>query len=176
MLVAGLALMVLASAGCRQQMDDQPKIEALEAAGALPGNRAAQHPPAGTVPIGDPEAVRGPEWTMAAMQRGRERFEIFCTPCHGWTGRGDGPVVRRGFPSPPSFHSDRLRNAPVEHFAEVIRDGYGVMYSYADRVAPADRWAIAVYVRALQTSQHLDVSDHPELRRELAQGVDDGGR
>lgn len=91
--------------------------------------------------------------TMALLRRGQERFAIYCTPCHGMLGDGDGMVVRRGFPRPPSYHIERLREAPDRHIYEVIRDGYGVMYPFADRIEPADRWAIVAYVRALQKSQ-----------------------
>jgi mono/diheme cytochrome c family protein len=92
--------------------------------------------------------------TMALLQRGRERFDIYCALCHGQSGNGDGMIVRRGFPAPPSYHTDRLRNAPDSHFYQVISDGYGVMYPYADRIDPHDRWAIVAYIRALQLSQH----------------------
>jgi mono/diheme cytochrome c family protein len=90
----------------------------------------------------------------ALLERGRARFEIYCAPCHGVLGDGDGYIVRRGFPAPPSYHIERLREAPDSHFVDVISHGYGLMYPYADRVAPADRWAIVAYIRALQLSQH----------------------
>jgi mono/diheme cytochrome c family protein len=93
--------------------------------------------------------------TRALLQRGRQRYEIYCAACHGLDGRGDGMVVQRGFPAPPSYHSERLRQAPDSHFYNVITHGYGVMYPYADRVSPDDRWAIVAYVRALQLSQHV---------------------
>jgi mono/diheme cytochrome c family protein len=92
--------------------------------------------------------------SMALLQRGRERFDIYCAPCHGLSGDGDGMIVRRGFPAPPSYHTAHLRNAPDSHFYQVISHGYGVMYPYADRIAPRDRWAIVAYIRALQLSQH----------------------
>jgi mono/diheme cytochrome c family protein len=114
--------------------------------------------------------------TLALLHRGQERFNIDCAPCHGRSGNGDGMIVKRGFPAPPSYHSARLRQAPDSHFYEVITHGYGVMYPYADRVAPLDRWAIAAYIRALQLSQHapvdrLDAQD----RQRLAQSVAPGG-
>ena len=90
---------------------------------------------------------------MALLRRGRERFDIYCAPCHSRLGDGDGMVARRGFPHPPSYHIDRLRTAPDRHFYEVITNGHGVMYPYGDRVAPEDRWAIVAYIRALQLSQ-----------------------
>jgi len=105
------------------------------------------------------------------LERGRERFDIYCSPCHSIAGDGDGMIVRRGFPSPPSYHTDRLRNAPDAHFYSVITNGYGMMYSYADRVAPDDRWAIVAYIRALQLSQNARIGDvPPERRAELAKG------
>ena len=105
------------------------------------------------------------------LERGRERFDIYCSPCHSVAGDGDGMIVRRGFPSPPSYHTDRLRNAPDAHFYSVITNGYGMMYSYADRVAPPDRWAIVAYIRALQLSQDARIGDvPPERRAELAKG------
>jgi mono/diheme cytochrome c family protein len=91
--------------------------------------------------------------TMRLLARGRERFDIYCAPCHSRLGDGDGRIARRGFPHPPSYHIDRLRNAPDRHFYDVMTNGYGVMYPYRDRVAPEDRWAIVAYIRALQLSQ-----------------------
>jgi mono/diheme cytochrome c family protein len=90
--------------------------------------------------------------TAADLARGRERFNIYCMPCHGATGDGNGMIVQRGFPHPPSFYLDRLRDAPPGHFYNVITHGYGAMYSYNDRVTPDDRWRIAAYIRALQLS------------------------
>jgi len=88
--------------------------------------------------------------TMQVLERGRERYDINCSPCHGMLGDGNGMVVMRGFPHPPDYRSDRLLRAPIGHFVYVMTNGYGVMFSYADRVAPRDRWAIAAYIRALQ--------------------------
>lgn len=96
--------------------------------------------------------------TAALLARGRNRFNIYCAPCHSRVGDGDGMIVRRGFPAPPSYHTEKLRNAPDSHFYQVITNGYGAMYSYAGRIAPADRWAIVAYIRALQLSQHAPVS------------------
>ena len=97
--------------------------------------------------------------TVADLNRGRERFNIYCTPCHGYTGDGDGMVVQRGFPAPPSYHIDRLRQAPAGHFFDVMTHGFGLMYSYAASVSPEDRWRIAAYIRALQLSQHASMTD-----------------
>ncbi|HET6432790.1 cytochrome c [Dyella sp.] len=115
-----------------------------------------------TVPRDNPRAV-----TMALLERGQERYGIYCAACHGLDGRGDGMVPRRGYPSPPSYHSERLRQAPDSHFYNVITHGYGVMYPYADRVAPDDRWAIVAYVRALQLSQHLPAAQLSAADRDV---------
>src|ERR1041384_1375993 len=107
--------------------------------------------------------------TPALLTRVRERFDAVCAECHDRTGTGNGMVVQRGFPQPPSFHVDRLRNAPIGHFYDVITSGYGVMSSYATRVDPADRWAIAAYIRALQLSHNAKLSDvDPSQRAKLA--------
>jgi mono/diheme cytochrome c family protein len=107
--------------------------------------------------------------TRDVLARGRERYNIYCTPCHDRLGEGRGMIVQRGFPPPPSYHIDRLRQAPVGHFYSVITNGYGTMYSYASRISPEDRWAITAYIRALQLSQQAKVSDLPEDdRRHLA--------
>ena len=107
-----------------------------------------------------------PALTPALIERGHQRFDIYCSPCHGFTGQGDGMIVQRGFPAPPSFHIDRLRSAPTRHFVEVVENGWGAMYSYSDRVAEPDRWAIAAYIRALQESTSGDVASLPDDVRE----------
>jgi mono/diheme cytochrome c family protein len=99
--------------------------------------------------------------TPELLERGRERYDIYCAVCHGLTGTGNGEVVQRGYPAPPSYHSERLRQAPLGHFYDVITNGYGAMYSYAGRVEPTDRWAIAAYIRALQLSQQAAAADVP---------------
>jgi mono/diheme cytochrome c family protein len=104
--------------------------------------------------------------TREVMDRGRERFNIYCSPCHGRTGEGNGMIVQRGYPPPPSYHIERLRSAPAGHFFDVITQGYGVMYSYAQRVEPSDRWAIAAYIRALQQSRNGKLEDVPANNRE----------
>ena len=93
------------------------------------------------------------------LERGQQRYNIYCSPCHAQTGLGNGIIVQRGFSKPPSLHLDRLRQAPAGHFFHVITNGYGAMYSYASRVQPADRWAIVAYIRALQLSQNAEVAD-----------------
>jgi mono/diheme cytochrome c family protein len=120
--------------------------------------------PSGTVEFED-KPVQAPPVTLALLQRGQERFRIYCTPCHSELGDGGGMVVQRGFPPPPSYHIDRLRKVPAQHFYDVITNGHGAMYSFANRVQPADRWAIAAYIRALQRSQNATVADVPADQR-----------
>lgn len=106
--------------------------------------------------------------TREMIAHGREGFEISCAVCHGRSGGGDGMIVQRGFPPPPSLHEKRLRNAPVGHFFDVITNGYGVMYPHASRVTPDERWAIIAYIRALQLSQHATLDDvDPAGRKQL---------
>lgn len=162
---AGL-LTAMLLAGCRQGMYNQPKFTPYELAPDLPNATSAQHPPPGTVARDDP--VHPPPdhfpltLTQKLLQRGQERFDIYCAPCHGLTGRGHGMIVRRGFPEPPSLMDHDLRvKATDKDLFDVITYGHGVMYSYAARVTPHDRWAIVAYIRALQLSQHAKLSDLP---------------
>ncbi|MBV8233362.1 MAG: cytochrome c [Planctomycetaceae bacterium] len=127
------------------------------------GEMLIYHIPA---PPEDPEEAGEPGETprkvdRAFLVRGQERFTIFCSPCHGRLGDGQGMIVKRGFSPPPSFHIDRLRDAPAGHFYHVITNGYGAMYSYASRVPVDDRWAIVAYIRALQLSQNARLEDVP---------------
>ena len=149
-------LLVLGLAGC-DRMATQPKRKVYES--GADGGTADRVPPEGTVPRDDGQPV--PPLTLAVIQRGRQRFDIYCSPCHSIVGDGDGMIVRRGFPHPPDYAEKRLRNMPLQHFYDVITNGYGAMYPYATRVAPNDRWAIAAYIRALQLSQHDTVADLP---------------
>jgi mono/diheme cytochrome c family protein len=110
-----------------------------------------------------------PPVTMVLLERGRQRFNIYCSPCHSRLGDGNGMIVQRGFPHPPSYYSDTLRNAPNQLFYDVITNGYGVMFSYADRVDPADRWAIVAYIRALQASASASLADVPADKRSSLQ-------
>lgn len=112
--------------------------------------------------------------TRALLDRGQERYEIFCRPCHGGTGEGDGTVVARGFGPPPSYHRDRLRNMPIGHFFDVITNGFGRMASYRSRVPVGDRWAIAAYIRALQLSQNARLDDVPPEERASLEDRDQG--
>jgi len=107
--------------------------------------------------------------TRADLERGRERYNIDCSPCHDYTGSGHGVVVQRGLLQPPSYHSEKLMKMPVGHFFEVITNGYGQMYGYASRVTPEDRWRIAAYIRALQLSQNATINDVPPDQRSSLQ-------
>jgi mono/diheme cytochrome c family protein len=139
----------------------------------VPGTVARGQLPDDSLLIGGTENGRVAERfpfpvTREVLARGRDRFEIFCAPCHGRTGYGDGMVVRRGFLPPPSFHTDQLRQAPVGHIFQVATNGLGAMPAYAQQVPARDRWAIAAYVKALQLSQHVDASRLPaDLREHL---------
>ena len=161
-------------------MHVQPKYEPLDPSSFFPDGRSARQPVPGTVARGElriNEAMYAGKVngvpvntfpfpiTRQDLERGQQRFNIYCTPCHDYTGSGHGMVVERGFPPPPSYHIDRLRNAPVGHFFDVMTNGYGTMYSYADRISVRDRWCIAAYIRALQLSQHATLNDVPEKDR-----------
>jgi mono/diheme cytochrome c family protein len=108
--------------------------------------------------------------TGDVMDRGQERFNINCLPCHGALGDGNGMVAQRGFRRPPSFHIERLRNAPIGHFYDAMTNGFGAMPSYSDQVAPRDRWAIAAYIRALQLSRGATLADVPPAERDKLGG------
>ena len=143
-------------------MTKQPKIPPYRAAKAGPGPV-----PAGIVEY-RARPVPPPPVTLALLQRGQDRFRSFCTPCHSELGDGRGMVVHRGFSPPPSYHTQRLREAPTQHFYDVMTNGYGAMYSFAERVPPPDRWAIAAYIRALQRSTAATPGDlTPEQREQL---------
>ena len=151
-----ISLLLLASCNQNLTMSDQKKLDEYERSDVFRNGKVLQSPPPGTISREQDMAdvlTEKPPMTLALVQRGRERFNIFCSECHGYGGDADGMVVQRGFPKPPSFHEARLVNAPDEHFVDVITHGYGLMYSYADRVPPADRWAIAAYIRALQRTK-----------------------
>lgn len=167
---------VLAASGCRQQMAEQPRCEPLGASPLFADGKCARELVAGTVPreaaretAVDPKSDRLPvPVTAPLLARGRERYDIYCSPCHDRAGTGRGMIVRRGYSQPPSLHDDRLRAAPVGHLVDVMSRGWGAMPSYASQVALADRWAIAAWVRALQRSQHATLADlTPEERARL---------
>lgn len=175
-----VAFAALLLAGCRQDMHDAPRYDPLEASPFFQNGAASRLPVANTVARGQlnedrhlyegvvdgrPADTFPMPVTADVMARGQERFNVFCSPCHGRTGQGNGMVVQRGFRQPPSFHDDRLRNAPVGYYFDVITHGFGAMQDYASQVPVADRWAIAAYIRALQASQRATIDDVPADRR-----------
>ena len=167
-------LAVLVLAGCRQDMQDQPRFKPLAKSDFYPDLRSARPPVEGTVARGEfhedsyfytgkmgdspgdymPFAV-----TQADLDRGRERFNIYCAPCHSRTGDGNGMIPQRGFRHPPTYHDERLRKAPLGYFFHVITEGFGAMPDYASQIPPRDRWCIVAYIRALQLSQNATVAD-----------------
>ncbi|MBO9539953.1 cytochrome c [bacterium] len=175
----------VALVGCQQQMAHQPKYRPLASSDFFSNEQAARPLVAGTVPRGEkrPDAyfqmglVGGKAVdafpfpiTRSVLERGRERFEIYCAPCHDRTGYGNGMIVQRGFTHPPSLHEPRLIQAPAGHFVQVMALGYGTMFSYASRVSAEDRWAVAAYLRALQLSQRASLADAPAAERLRLEG------
>lgn len=182
-----LALALAATIGCRQDMHDQPKYIPLRPTDFFGDGRSERPLIEGTVARGhlrDDAALytgKGPDGkpldtfpfavTKKVIERGQDRFNVYCSPCHDRTGRGNGMVVRRGYRHPPSYHSDRLRQVPNGYIFDVITNGFGAMPDYAAQIPPEDRWAIVAYVRALQLSQNAALSDvPPEARAQLDQG------
>jgi mono/diheme cytochrome c family protein len=158
-------------AGCERAVHDmyvQPRYAPGSSSGLFANGYSGRTPPAGTVPWSEAQPnTEAPPVTLAVLQRGRQRFNIYCAPCHGESGDGAGMVVRRGFPAPPSYHTDALRTASDSHLFDVISNGYGVMYPYGDRIDPQDRWSVVAYIRALQLSQHAACNRlaEPDLRQ-----------
>jgi hypothetical protein len=174
-----LALLVLA--GCQQDMATQPRYDPLEASPLFEDGRSARPQIPGTVARGhleeDEHRYTGKSGgtvvdtfpypvTKRMLDRGQERFDIYCAPCHGRIGDGRGMIVQRGLSAPPSLHIERLRSAPVGHIFQVISKGLGRMYDYADRISVDDRWAVIAYIRALQLSQNARLEDVPEPERQ----------
>jgi hypothetical protein len=179
-------------------MYEQPRYEPYEPTEFFADGSSARPLVSGTVPRDDPRG--GPPggdsadvfytgWSAGklaesvpfpvdrrVLERGQERYRIYCTPCHGELGDGRGMIVRRGFNPPPPYSSEELRKQPIGHFFDVMTRGYGTMYSYAARVPPRDRWAIAAYIRVLQLSQHAEAANlPPEDRNLLPAGGSAGG-
>jgi mono/diheme cytochrome c family protein len=183
-LIVVIAAAALLFSGCRQDMHDQPRYDPMREAPFFTDARSARPLVEGTVARGhlrddellytgmangQPAAVFPFAVDASVMARGRERYDVFCSPCHGRTGQGDGMVVLRGYRRPPSMHQDRLRNAPAGHFFDVITNGFGAMPDYAVQVRVEDRWAIVAYVRALQLSGHATLNDVPPSERDKIQ-------
>jgi len=182
--LVGAAFCALALSGCeeaiRQDMANQPKNRPESPSDFFADGRSARPMLDNTVArgaidddvynvakdfAGFPPAVKV---NAQLLERGQDRYKIFCTPCHGLQGNGEGMIAMRGMKHPPSYHIDRLRQAPNGYFYDVMTNGFGAMYSYSERITPADRWAIVAYIRALQLSRYAKVADLPaEVRQEL---------
>lgn len=177
---ATLSVSALFVCACRRDMQDQPKYKPLAASRFFPDGRSARPIPVGTVARDelnndDPVhtgALNGAfldqiptTVTRATLLRGEERYNIFCSPCHGLLGDGNGMVARRGSKWPANLHTDRLRNAPPGYLFQVISNGYGAMPDYADQIPVNDRWDIIAYVRALQLSRNAALNDLPANER-----------
>jgi mono/diheme cytochrome c family protein len=186
------ALCAMAFAGCdeaiRQDMANQPKNRPESPSDFFADGRSVRPLMENTVARGSidndvynvskdfagfPPAVKVNE---KLLRRGQERYKIFCAPCHGLQGDGQGMIAMRGMRRPPSYHMDRLRQAPNGYFYDVVTNGFGAMYSYSERITPSDRWAIIAYVRALQLSRNIKAADlPPDLRQQLDRPATSGG-
>lgn len=179
--------LLMGQVGCHRDMRDQSHYEPLEASDFFPDGKSARSATAGTVARGTLDGGepfrQGKDHghlvselpvpvNRELLERGQVRFNIYCSPCHGRTGAGDGMIVQRGFQRPPTYHSDRLREVPAGHVFDVITNGFGVMPRFGPQIPEHDRWAIVAYIRALQFSQHAQLSDVPpdalkQLEKEL---------
>ncbi|MFQ5960601.1 MAG: c-type cytochrome [Candidatus Methylomirabilales bacterium] len=182
-----MTIFLIFAVGCRQDMHDQPRHEPLEASTFFEDGRSSRPLVPDTVARGhlqaDEHLYTGKSGkahastfpfpvTREIFERGKERYNIFCSPCHDRVGTGQGMVVRRGYTRPSSFHTDRLRQAPVGYFFDAMTNGFGVMPDYAAQVAVRDRWAIVAYIRALQLSQRATVADVPAEERSQLLGTE----
>jgi len=175
------ALSTLLLTGCGRNMYDQAKYQVDEPSSLFQNGTSNRPLPEGTVTrtrgAVNPSFYTGQgengllrelpiPLTQEVLNRGQQRYNIYCSPCHNYSGDGNGTIVQKGFVQPASFHEQRLRDQPVGYFFNVITNGYGRMYPYASRIPPEDRWAISAYVRALQLSQNAPVDALPENVRE----------
>lgn len=176
-LLAALTVGMLVLTSCGRNMFDQPRVDAFDASPFFADGSAMRPIPEGTVSRErgglQPSYLTGLgptgflaelpiELTTDVLLRGQERYDIYCAPCHNYNGDGTGMIVQRGFPQPASFTSEqRLLDSPVGYFYNAITNGFGRMYSYAARIKPEDRWAVAAYIKALQLSQNAQISDVP---------------
>lgn len=181
--------LALACAGCRQDMQDQPKYKPLHDSEFFADHRSERPQIEGTVArghlrvdqarytgkLGQNDVTNFP-WpiTRQDLARGQQRYNIYCAPCHSRVGDGMGMIVLRGFKQPPSYHIPRLKDAPVGHFFDVITNGFGAMPSYASRVSPDDRWRVIAYVRALQLAESATLADVPADQRNNIQKPSSG--
>ena len=178
-LVTTLFLSLACLAACRSDMQDQPKCKPLRPSAFFADGRCSRPVVPGTIARGMPppesSKVTGKSGTtyvanplprtVAVLARGRQRYDIYCAPCHDRVGTGAGMIVERGFKAPPTFHQDRLRNAADGYFFETITHGFGVMPNYAQQIPIDDRWAIAAWIRVLQRSQNATLDDVPAAER-----------
>jgi len=177
----------LLAAGCRQDMHDQPRFKPYAKNDFFADKRSARPLVDGTIArghlredavlytgkaAGKPAGTFPFPVTADVMARGRERFDIFCSPCHGRTGAGDGMIVQRGYRKPPTFHQDRLRQAAPGYTYDVITNGFGAMPDYAQQIPVRDRWAIVAYITALQRSQHAAADRLPAEARAALDAAD----
>jgi Cytochrome C oxidase, cbb3-type, subunit III len=179
-----LGVLVLAAAlagtACRQDMHNAPRVDPYEATDAFADGRPGRQLVEGTVARGhlnDDELLYTGKMngqlvdefpfpvTRAVLERGHERFNIYCSPCHGRTAMGNGMIAQRGLRPPPSFHEDKIRSQPVGYYFDVMTNGFGAMQDYSAQVEVTDRWAIAAYIRALQYSQRATLGDVPADKR-----------
>lgn len=175
-LALGAVAALLLIAGCRQDMQDEPKMIPQRGTTLFPDGRSARPQVANTVARGQLDQdqyfytglINGKEQdampfpvTMAVLERGQERFNIYCTPCHSRVGNGDGMIVQRGYKPAGNFHDPKRLAEPLSHYFYVMTNGYGAMPDYSAQLTPADRWAVAAYIRALQLSQSATMSDVP---------------
>lgn len=170
-LVAPIACLATLT-GCHQDMWNQPRYTALQQSSFFADGRASRPIPAGTIQFGRADIITnthlykgrvgddyaadlpdGMTLNEEFLGRGKERFQIYCSPCHGYTGHADGFIVQRGFKKPTSYYDERLKGMPIGYYVDVMTNGFGTMYSYASRVTPEDRWAIAAYIRVLQSTE-----------------------
>jgi hypothetical protein len=185
---ASILVFLALTTGCRQDMHDQPKYIPLRPSEFFADGRSERQLIEGTVARGHLNedsafyAGKGPDGkpvdtfpfpvTKDVIERGRQRFTIYCTPCHDQLGNGDGMIVRRGYRKPPSYHIDRLRQIPNGYIYDVISNGFGAMPDYAAQIEPRDRWAVVAYVRALQLSQNASINAVPaDARGQLSGGA-----
>lgn len=179
-MAALMASGLLFTTACRRDMQDQPRYKPLAASRFFADGRSARPVPAGTVAVDELEATDAAHTgadnkgfldhipapvSEQMLHRGQDRFNIYCSPCHGRIGDGDGMVKRRGFFAPANLHTDRLRSVPPGYLFQVISNGFGAMAGYRDQINVQDRWAIVAYIRALQLARHAAVADVPDNMR-----------
>ena len=176
-----VVLLAVGVGACRQDMHDAPRYEAYEANSFYADGRASRETPTGTVArgweraddlfytgrdsAGEPSELIPMPVTAQDMQRGRDRYNVYCTPCHGILGDGQGMVVQRGLKRAATYHDERLRGVKVGYLYDVVTNGFGAMQGYAEQIPARDRWLIVAYVRALQLSQHAQVAEVPSDKR-----------